>query len=377
MILLSNGGTNIQRAGSPSDTIVVGTVDGIALLQRGTHGWSVAHRALEGCFVSAVTGLDDGTLFAATHGIGVARSTDGGRTWGWANDGLAHFDLWSARAGRLGGRDVVLVGSLPAHLYLSEDRGTRWRELAALRQVPSVARWRFPPPPRIGHVKDIVIDGDRLLVGIEIGALLVSGDGGESFAELPVDPDPSECDIHRILVSPLRPDRIIIANGLVGMMSSQDGGATWRRNPMPPGANYPDALVIHPDEPDLVYMTAGAGWPPHWFRAGRAKGKIVRSRDGGNTWERLLGGLPDGQRALFSALTIEACENTYGLYAADTDGQLFESRDGGDAWSIIADVAPVSKGEFYRGLAKQRGKLADVDDIAVGPAAAERFASVV
>ena len=34
MILLSNGGTNIQRAQAPSDTILVGTVDGVALLAR-------------------------------------------------------------------------------------------------------------------------------------------------------------------------------------------------------------------------------------------------------------------------------------------------------------------------------------------------------
>ena len=53
--------------------------------------------------MSAVTALDDGTLFAATHGIGVARSSDRGLTWAWSNDGLAHFDLWSARAGRLVG----------------------------------------------------------------------------------------------------------------------------------------------------------------------------------------------------------------------------------------------------------------------------------
>jgi photosystem II stability/assembly factor-like uncharacterized protein len=376
MILLSNGGTNIQRAKSPSDAIVVGTVDGIVLLERGAKGWGVTSQALEGCHVSAVTGLDDGTLFAATHGIGVARSHDGGRTWAWANEGLSHFDLWSARAGRLRGRDVALVGALPAHLYVSEDKGMHWRELPALRQVPSVSQWRFPPPPRIGHVKDIVIDGDRLLVGIEIGALLVSDDGGASFTELRVDPDPVECDIHRILVSPLRPERIIVANGIVGLMSSQDGGATWRRNPMPPDAHYPDAIVIHPDEPDLVFMTAGTGWPSHWIRLGRARGKIVRSRDGGNTWQRLLGGLPDGQRATFCALTIEACEGSFGLYAADTDGQVFESRDGGDTWSIIADIAPVSKGEFHRALAKNRGKLADVDDIVVSDAAAKRLTRV-
>jgi len=373
MILLSNGGTNIQRAASASDTILVGTVDGVALLAPHGRGWTVKHRALQGVFVSAVTATEDGTLFAATRGVGVARSDDGGFKWKWINQGLAHHEFWSARAGRLHGREVVMVGALPAHLYVSEDKGNSWRELKAFRHAKSVSQWTFPPPPRIGHIKDIVFDGDRLLVGVEIGSLQVSMDFGESFVELPVDPDPQECDIHRILVHPARPDRIIIANGLVGMMTSEDRGATWRKNPMPSGANYPDAVVIHPDQPDLMFMSAGVGWPPQWYDLGRARGKIFRSRDAGETWERLLGGLPNGQRALFSALTIEARPDGFSLHAADTDGQVFESRDGGDSWTIIADVPPVSKADFYKGLIRDRVQLANVDDIVANPTATARW----
>jgi photosystem II stability/assembly factor-like uncharacterized protein len=361
--------------------MVIGTVDGIVLLERAAqglqpHAWKIKHRALGGCSVSAVTASEDGTLYAATHGFGAARSDDGGLTWSWVLDGLDHMDLWSARAGTLKGREVVCVGALPAHLYISENCGKTWRELPALRNAPSVGKWCFPPPPRIGHVKDIVFDGDRLLVGIEIGALLVSQDFGESFAELVVDPDPVECDIHRVLVHPDRPHRLIVANGIVGVMSSDDDGATWRKNPMPPHADYPDAIVVHPDEPDTVFLTAGVGWPSHWYEIGKARGKIARSRDGGNTWQRLLGGLPNGQRALFSALTIEAWPGGCALYAVDTDGELFESTDEGDTWTIIAEVPPVSKGEFYRALARDRGKLA-VDDIVVSKTASERLAKVV
>ena len=129
---------------------------------------------------------------------------------------------------------------------------------------------------------------------------------------------------------PARPDRIIIANGIVGMMASEDGGATWQKMKMPADANYPDAVVIHPDQPDLLFMSAGVGWPVHWYELGRARGKIFRSRDAGKTWERLLGGLPNGQRALFSGLTIEARPDGYSLHAVDTDGQVFESLDGGE-----------------------------------------------
>ena len=198
MILLSNGGDNIERRNTASDTIVVGTVDGVALLAKGERGWTMKHRALQGVFVSGVTALKDGTLFASTRGVGMARSDDGGFKWRWVNNGLAHHKFWSTRAGCLQGREVVLAGALPAHLYVSEDRGESWRELPAFRNAKSASHWTFPPPPRIGHIKDIVLDGDRLWVGVEIGSLQYSDDFGKSFTELTVDPDPRECDIHRI-----------------------------------------------------------------------------------------------------------------------------------------------------------------------------------
>ncbi len=218
-----------------------------------------------------------------------------------------------------------------------------------------------------------MLDGNRLWAGVEIGSLQFSDDFGRSFTELAVDPDPRECDIHRILVHPARPERIIIANGIVGMMASEDGGRSFQRMKMPADANYPDAVVLHPDQPDLLFMSAGVGWPVHWYELGRARGKIFRSRDAGKTWQRLLGGLPNGQRALFSALTIAVDDGRYALYAADTDGQVFESLDEGESWTIIADVAPVSKADFYKGLARDRVKLANVDDIVASPTATQRW----
>jgi len=124
-------------------------------------------------------------------------------------------------------------------------------------------------------------------------------------------------------------------------------------------------------------MSAGTGWPSNWYQFGRARGKILRSQDAGKTWERLLGGLPDGQRALFGGLTIEAYPGGTSLYAADTDGQVFESLDEGDTWTVIADVPPVSKGEFYRALVRERGRMANIDDIVVNRASAQRADEVV
>ena len=82
---------------------------------------------------------------------------------------------------------------------------------------------------------------------------------------------------------------------------------------------------------------------------------------------------PTASARCFRALTIEARTDGYSLHAVDTDGQVFESLDGGDSWTIIADVPPVSKADFYKGLAKDRVKLANVDDIVANPTATKRW----
>jgi len=375
-VLLSNGGANTVRSpGAGSSRMIIGTVDGVFVLSGAGTDWSVTTRALEGCAVGAVTQLQSGTIVAATHGLGVARSVDGGDSWDWCNEGLEYFDLWAARSGVLQGRDVAIIGSMPAHLMISTDDALTWAEAPALREVDSFDQWCFPPPPRLGHVKEIVIDGDRLFVGIEIGALLRSDDSGATFTDLRIDPDPRECDIHRLLIDPRDRRRLIAAVGLVGFMRSDDDGANWSRDPVLSALEYPDAFVMHPDRPELLFVAAGVGWPPQWYARGRAQGRIARSTDGGAHWERLLGGLPDGQRSLFSALSIDVHERGFTLFAADTDGQLFVSLDGGDRWTMVADIAPVSKGEFHRALTKGRPRIAGVDDIVFNPAAAERLAA--
>lgn len=374
MILLSSSGDNVQTSDDRSDTLIVGTVEGVFVLRRAVDGeWSIVGRGLEGCNVSALT-VDDRGVIAATHGVGLARSDDGGKSWRWINQGITQFDVWAVRSGFVSGRHIILAGTMPAHLFRSDDGGEHWRELPAVASMPTYPQWFFPPPPHQGHVKDIVIQDGRILVGIEIGALLSSKDGGETFEALPVDPSVAEVDLHRILVHPDRPGRIIISNGVVGMMRSNDDGRTWTRGPFPPGLNYPDPLVLHPTDPDLVFVAGGVGWPPHWYALGRARGKISRSRDGGLTWERLLGGLPDGQRALYGGLTLAAWKGGFDLFAADSDGQLFESCDGGDTWRVIAEVGAVSKGDFYRALAKNRPRLANVDDMKFSEAGAKRVA---
>jgi photosystem II stability/assembly factor-like uncharacterized protein len=371
-VLLSPGGASVFRRTAPRDVLAVGTADGVWLLRRGDDGeWSLRTKALAGTFVSALATTADGALIAGTHHFGVARSDDGGVAWRWINSGLDRFDIWVVTAVQLNGREVLFAGSMPARLYASEDGGADWVERPALTQVATADGWFFPPPPHLGHVKDIVVHrGNDLLVGIEVGALLRSSDEGASFEELPVSADFTDIDIHRILVHPERPERIILATGW-GLRASEDRGRSWTELPAL-DINYPDAFVMHPDDPDLMVVAGARGYPPNWYEINRARPRIARSRDGGRSWERLLNGFPDGQRPAIGAMTLEAWDGGYALYAGDTDGQIFESRDGGDSWRIIFETGPVSKGEHYRGLLKGRPPMTDLDQLTFGKAGQKR-----
>ncbi|KAB8330645.1 exo-alpha-sialidase [Scytonema tolypothrichoides VB-61278] len=362
MIPLSPSGTTTQQVTKPSNQMVVGTASGVVFLEKNESGeWRVQSISLENSFVSSVIELGNGVLAVGTHGDGVAVSEDNGRTWQFCNQGLKFQDVWVLKAAKLGGQQVLLAGTEPAHLFISKDLGQNWSELENMRNVESVQHWFFPPPPHIAHVKDIFIDytqgGESLYVSIEVGALLRSDDGGTSWREHPVEADPRKIDAHRLIIHPDRPERLLLATGW-GLYVSDNKGATWAKQSDLPGIGYPDPFVTHPTNPNLLFVAGGDSQPHNWLETGRSNARIARSRDGGKNWEHLCSGLPEGQRASYGAMSLEAYPDGYTVYAGNTDGEIFCTTDGGDNWGKIATVAPISKGLHYKILAAEGNREA-------------------
>ena len=117
----------------------------------------------------------------------------------------------------------MYAGTEPSNLYRSEDGGRRWQRLPALRELPSEPRWSFPPRPWTHHVRTIALhptDPDWLAVGIELGGVMRSLDGGASW----IDHNPqAHSDAHQLLTHPLAPDRLYEAAGQ-GIARSEDRG---------------------------------------------------------------------------------------------------------------------------------------------------------
>ena len=350
-ITLSHGGPTIYRSPAPSRQVLVGTIDGVVCIEReaGDRTWRVAYRTLTGKHIHALLlEPQSGTLFAGVQHGSIFASADGGRTWERRDKGLTEHNIYSLACVRLDEGVRLFAGTEPAHLFSSEDLGHSWTELPALRSGDT-SKWSFPAPPNIAHTKHINVhphDPSTLFVGVEQGGLLKSTDGGKTFEVVPGMDE----DVHRTLIDPLDPDRIYITTG-IGIYVSSDGGTTWehRTDPHHPIGGYPDSLVLHPRQPELMFVAAAEKRPGAWRREHFAAARISRSVDGGKTWEVLRNhGIPDRLRPAFEAMCLEDWGESFSLFAATATGEVWCSDDGGEHWEeVVRGLAPISKGNHY------------------------------
>ena len=120
-------------------------------------------------------------IYVGTDGHGILKTIDYGETW--SSVGLDGETVRALAISKLQ-PGTIYAGTKPAHLYVSHDYGNQWRELTAFRRMKRW--WWFTPAevPMSAYVMDIVLsptDPDVILVGVELGGVLRSADGGESW----------------------------------------------------------------------------------------------------------------------------------------------------------------------------------------------------
>ena len=230
----------------------IGTRAGVHRLRDGR----VEPGGLEREDVTAIHVQGD-TVLAGSYGNGLFRSTDGGASWSHVDAGLTAPALRCFVPGPDG---ALLAGTEPARIFRSEDAGASWRELDGITRIAGHERWFLPYSPRAGAVRNVYSPPGRprrLLASVEVGGLITSDDGGASWAIGPVIADE---DIHVVTGHPQDPDVLYVALGsasvtpppagerLAGVARSRDGGASWEKVE----TDYTRALIVPPVRPDLL-----------------------------------------------------------------------------------------------------------------------------
>ena len=241
-------------------------------------------------------------VYVGTFDDGLYATDDGGETWRAAWEGVADRRVLAVSVSpshRVEGVSVVYAGTEPSNLYRSEDGGMIWQLLPELRRLPSEPRWSFPPRPWTHHVRTIALhptDPDALVVGIELGGVMRSADGGRTW----IDHNPqAHSDAHQLLTHALAPERVYEVAGQ-GIALSPDRGESWRRMDAGLDRHYAWATAVDPADPDLWYASVSRS-PFAAHDGGDGQSRLLRSR--GNGWSAidLLGGrrgaAPDALRA--------------------------------------------------------------------------------
>ena len=355
-VCLSPNGQTTYASAAPVDRLFVGTVDGVHVLDRSANGaWISSRYGLDNVHVGSLLPIEDGKLFAGAHSGGLFLS-NGSLQWNKTMGGIdaKYTQVYTLAAQQRTTGLVLWAGMEPAALFRSDDLGNTWRELPSLTNVPDTDKWFFPPPPHIAHVKHIAFhpnDETTLYVCIEQGALLKSTDDGRTWRELSeysrVD-DPVYRDMHRITITPSRPERIFLTGGN-GLYASTDAGETWKHLlSKKDRLGYPDQFFLDPNDENTLYIAGAASAPPSWRETHDGKPGILRSRDGGATWTELTAGVPAKIRGNIEAMTL--CHGPHGveLFGGTATGEVFASHDGGNTWEmLVTNIPPVSKGNHH------------------------------
>jgi len=261
--------------------------------------------------VTAVTGVasEPRTFYMGSTGGGVWKTTDAGYTWVNVSD--PYIPLGSMGAIEVAPSDprVVYVGtgsskirsnvSIGRGIYKSTDAGKTWA-FAGLRDTGQIATVRVDP-------------GNPDLV--YVAAL------GNPFA-------PNK-------------DR--------GIYRSTDGGKTWKNVLFVSDSVGAADVEIQPGNPKVLFACMWHGERKPWtIVSGAMEGGIYKSTDGGDTWNKLAGGLPHELFGRANVSISAAMPNRiYALIEAKPGSGLYRSEDAGETWTPVNGSGAIVTRPFY------------------------------
>lgn len=346
--------------------LLIGTRKGLFLARSSAerHAWHLDGPYLAGYEVYHATldSRDGRTAYAgARHivwGAHVHRSPDGGRTWELMpeaphhpveGEGAGLSAIWYLAPGHPDRPGKVYAGIEPAGLFVSDDRGESWQAVESLNRHPTRGTWQ---PAKGGlALHSICIDPrdpDRVYVALSAGGVYRTDDGGATWSPInrgvraeylpDTRPEAGHC-VHRLLVHPVRPDRLY-QQSHTGTYRSDDRGGSWNEITEGLPTDFGYALASEPGDPDTVFVIPEES--SHLRTTAGGKITVYRSRSAGADWEPLTRGLP--QENAYVTILREAMDtdglDPCGVYFGTSGGHLFASRDGGESWEMIAGFLP-------------------------------------
>jgi len=263
-----------------------------------------------------------------------------------------------------GGRSTAVSGvpDRPHTYYQGTTGGGVWRTTDDGQTWENISDGYFG-----GSIGAVAVAGsDRNVIYVGTGSACIRGntstghgvykstDGGRTWVFIGL---PDAGLIGEIVVHPTNPDLVYVAalghpfgkNSERGVYRSKDGGSTWELILFVSDSTGAVALSMNPQNPREIYAGMWRAERKPWtIISGSTDGGVFKTTDGGDNWEKLHGGLPTGMAGRVGVTVSPANpDRVWVLIEAEPEGGVYRSDDAGGTWQRLNSENKLRQRAWY------------------------------
>ena len=276
----------------------------------------------------------------------------------WRNIGPFRGGRSVCASGVPGDSQTYFMGTTGGGVWKTEDAGHHWRNVSD----------GYFKTGSVGAVAVSESDPNVVYVGMgehaPRGVMTSHGDGvykstdsGKTWKHMGLA---ATQHIARIVIHPKNPDIVYVAaQGALhaptqerGIYKTIDGGKNWKRVHFVNDLTGCSELSMDMSNPQVLYATMWEHQRKPWIVISGGEGSgVYKSSDAGDTWKQIHKGLPEEKGKMAIAVCRSNPEKVYALIESDSNnekGGLFVSNNAGDSWSRVSqDHRLIQRAWYY------------------------------